>query len=132
MFLRARAAIRRGKSRKAEMEGGDGRCFNSFLLSKLFSVNFQGPKGAKGDQGSAGITGQKGETGEMGLSGPPVRPSFPPCTSAAWCFTVPISADAQNAAGFAALSEDPSTPCYCRAGRCGSFEFYLLKLMITA
>lgn len=105
---------------------------NSFLLSKLFSVNFQGPKGAKGDQGSAGITGQKGETGEMGLSGPPVRPSFRPCTSAAWFFNALISANAQYTAGFADVSNGLSTPRYCGAGGCGSFEFSLLMMMVTA
>lgn len=91
--------------------------FNSFPLSKLFSGNFQGPKGAKGDQGSAGITGQKGETGEMGLSGPPVRPSVCPCTSVARSFNTRISADAQYVAGFAEQTMRP----HCGAG--GAFNF---------
>lgn len=83
---------------------------NSFLLSKLCSVNFQGPKGAKGDQGSTGITGQKGETGEMGIAGPPVRRSCCPCTSTVWSFSVPVSANAHGTAGFAELSHGLPTP----------------------
>lgn len=121
---------KRAERQKWLFWGGGG--VNGFLLSKLFSVNFQGPKGAKGDQGSVGIAGQKGETGEMGLAGPPVRPSFCPCTSAAWSFNVSISANAQDMAGFADLSNGLSAPCYCGAGGCGSFTFSLLMMMITA
>lgn len=70
-----------GNGRKAEVAVVGGYC-QSFLLNMLFSLNWQGPKGAKGDQGSAGIMGQKGETGEMGSAGPPVRPFVCLCPSA--------------------------------------------------